>query len=702
MGGDALIHFKDFSLTYKDQTNQALSNITLTIHKGECVVLTGASGCGKSSLLRVINHLVPTVFEGEIQGEFYIDGLSDGNPSQFVGSVLQDSKAGFLFQDLKEECIFPMQCSRIEKQEIFQLLQKTVTSNKSLFSNTDSLYLSYGQAQLLSILIQTMKKAKIIVMDEPSANLDLIEIKNLIAYIQALKQQGYTIVIAEHRVHFFNDVKDRTIYMQKGRIVSLEDTYLLRNHTFSFQNDTRFVPSTNWLCIENLNFSYREKKVLQDINLTIPSNQVIGVVGLNGVGKSTFGKVLSGLCKTKNIKVKRNQKDCSKKDLIANSFYCMQDAYKQMVTATLEDEIRLQDRSLSKAQIMDLLKSVGLDAYISNNPATLSGGQVQRLSILLAYISKKQLIILDEPTSGLDYMSMMVVIELIKKMKQQNKLIFVISHDMEFLSYCMDSYLLMDCNGNANYSQCNNQQDFTKMIQRIEQTKQKKDDIQETTYTFHASINPIVNVICFFAIVNAIFIYPYNVSSIYLFILTSCILAINRNFKRIGKGLLIYSVIFAIKPVFPLSLQVVIEIFVLRGICANMAFCNITDHTTLLELIDAFSYASLSDYILLPLVCMIRIFPTFAYDAKVCLQSLKTRGLFTFKNPIKCVTYILVPLIHALLRTSENLASGIITKGMEIGGKRTMVCNVAFHVSDALIIVLFYMMYAILILGGIR
>ncbi|MGY3723814.1 ABC-type glutathione transport system ATPase component, contains duplicated ATPase domain [Granulicatella balaenopterae] len=709
-----MIKFKDFSLFYEGGNEASLKNIHLEIAEGEFILLTGLSGCGKTSLLRVINGLYPNVYEGKNEGEFSIslDGQKTSS-SNLIGSVLQDSKSGFLFTELSSECIFPAQCILRDKKEIFAEFNELSHKHQSLFKNSDTLRLSAGQAQLLSILSQQMKKAKIIVMDEPSANLDLIEIVKLQGYLAKLKSEGFTIIIAEHRVHFFESLADRIIYLEHGEITDHYQEYSIRNKDVHFSKASAKRGALATLDILNLNYSYKQKAVLKDINITVNSGDVLGVVGNNGCGKSTFAKVICGLLKEKNEIIAIDGEIVSEKALRENFYYCMQDAYKQMVASSVKEEILLQNPNLTTEEVVALLQEVGLVDYIDQHPARLSGGQVQRLSILLAYISDSKVVVLDEPTSGLDYHHMLKVVALIKKMKVQNRFIFIISHDMEFLSYILDAYLFIDDQGRITFKELQDSVDFQQMMTKllgIEKSHSSSDGVEYANRKIEEVINgkiglsmmnPIVNISVFFALVNAIFMYPYYLSSVYLLLLLMIVLALNKNVTLMIKALISYSVIYILKGYFPISLQVIIEIFLLRGICANFAFKNITRSASLLRIIEAFHQAKLTDYLLLPLVCMLRIFPTFKYDVEICFMSLKTRKLINSKNSISIWNYMIVPLIHALIRTAENLATGIATKGMTIGAKRTVVTGVSFRFYDVLVLVLFFMIYLLLILGGV-
>ena len=219
-----MIRIEDVSFRYSNSKDDALEHITLHIHKGEFVVLLGSSGCGKTTITRLINRLVPEFFEGELEGKIYIDGQDTSDMdiqdlAGIVGSVFQDPRSQFFATDTTAEIAFSCEnvglpreelCCRIERAA--NDLQITRLLERSIFE------LSSGEKQSIAIASVYALSPKILVLDEPSANLDSATTQHLMKILDSLKKQGYTIVISEHRVHYLKDIADRAILIENGKI----------------------------------------------------------------------------------------------------------------------------------------------------------------------------------------------------------------------------------------------------------------------------------------------------------------------------------------------------------------------------------------------------------------------------------------------------------------------------------------------------
>ena len=435
-----MIEFKDFSFAYEGEKEPTLKNINLKIETGECVVLTGLSGCGKTTLLRVINGLCPSVFQGIVTGSFKTDFYDYKNScaglnSKYVGSILQNPKSGFLFSNAEDECKYSSKCIGNSKKEIEEKITLLKDKYTDLLLHENILNLSSGEAQTLSVLSSFIKMPKIVVMDEPTANLDINEIDELKKHIKELKKNNKTIVIAEHRVGYLKDICDKVYVMQDGVLIN-DDKFVVRSENIFFSKNIETFASKSNETLELLNLSYyiKNKEVLKNISLSIKSNKVTAIIGRNGSGKSTLGKLITGLINNDKAIFAFDNKILSKNERINNSYFCMQDSYHQMVTASVKDEILLQNNKLSDLEIHNLLRMVDMDGLENRHPSKLSGGEALRLAVLLAYISQNKIVILDEPTSGLDFKRMNNICLLINKMRAEGRYVIIISHDLELLS----------------------------------------------------------------------------------------------------------------------------------------------------------------------------------------------------------------------------------------------------------------------------
>ena len=465
-----MIDIKDVSFSYGGKDVKALNQVSLHIGKGECVLLVGLSGCGKTTLTRLLNGLVPSFYEGKLSGEVLIEGkpvseYKDGSLSQKVGSVFQNPRSQFFNVDTTGEIAFGCENIGISHEQILDRVSKaSYDLEMGGLMNRDIFSLSGGEKQLVAIASVYAMNPDIYVMDEPSANLDMEVTERLKKIITLLKRQGKTIIIAEHRIAYLRDLVDRIVYMKNASIIreysrkaflALSDNECKKMGLRAVFPERLGIKSPDRICpievllTENLAVSYSKREpLIASISTTAHAGEVIGIIGRNGQGKSTFAKCVCGLLKEAAGKIIVNGSPLSLKQRAGKIYLVMQEPGYQLFADSVEKELRVsfehKKSEADKERAEQLLEQLGLSEKKERHPLSLSGGEKQRLSVAAALMQAAHIFFLDEPTSGLDLENMNRVSALLSDLRSEGKTVFVITHDYEFLLNTCDRVLWLD------------------------------------------------------------------------------------------------------------------------------------------------------------------------------------------------------------------------------------------------------------------
>lgn len=380
--------------------------------------------------------------------------------------MFQNPRSQFFNVDTTGELAFGCENLGMEETEIFRRMDKTVADfhieqlmHRSIFA------LSGGQKQKIACASVSVMGPEVYVMDEPSSNLDILSIRDLKKVIADWKAKGKTVVIAEHRLYYLMDVVDRIIYIQRGRIVFdmtkaafLEMKASERNalglravSISSLKSLSGALDSGDSIKIEGLSFSYDRRHTLAIPSLELPKNATIGVVGVNGAGKTTFARCLCGLERSAKGRLIYNSQPYNAKQRLKLCYMVMQDVNRQLFTESVLDEILLSMDTEDVAMAEQILLSLNLLDKKELHPMALSGGEKQRVAIGSATASGNEIILFDEPTSGLDYRHMLDVADNLARLREAGKTLFVISHDPELI-YRACNYIVFIEDGRVKWS----------------------------------------------------------------------------------------------------------------------------------------------------------------------------------------------------------------------------------------------------------
>lgn len=454
-----MIQIQDISFEYKKEQG-TLSHIDLNIHQGECIVLIGESGCGKTTVTKLVNGLIPHFVEGgTLFGRAIVNGMEVAKTEMYrlaeqVGSVFQNPKSQFFNIDSDSEIAFGLENAGVEPKKIKERYNATVSTLKiqSLLGR-NIFSMSGGEKQSLAFASVYAMNPSIFVLDEPTANLDADAIDTLRQQIIQIKKEGRTVVIAEHRLYFLMDLIDRAIFIQKGRIArifsreefrSLADEQRIKMGLRSLIHPVLDLPpaappgAQESLSVENISCAFDQQPVFSSISFSAKRGEVLGIVGHNGAGKTTLMRCLCGLLKEVHGTVRLDGQRLKAKQRNKASFCVMQDVNHQLFSDSVWNECALAQPDCPPEQIEEVLRSFDLLDLKDRHPMALSGGQKQRLAVATAILSNKDVLVFDEPTSGLDYRRMLEVSNMIRELKTENKVIIIVSHDFEFLNQTCD------------------------------------------------------------------------------------------------------------------------------------------------------------------------------------------------------------------------------------------------------------------------
>lgn len=413
--------------------------------------------------MRLINGLIPHFYPGALSGDILIDGGSVKERELYdtaliIGTVFQNPRTQFYNVDTTGELAFGCENRGLPEQEIYTRIDRTVAHFRMASLMDRNIFrLSDGEKQKIACASVNVSEPKIILLDEPSANLDYTATLMLRELILRWKAEGKTIIAAEHRIAYLWDIIDRAVVLRDGEIVEeftgngkeeLTQNQLtqmgLRTTVMEspaeMQMDS-FREGDRPITLRNFHFAYHgEKKNIVDIPmLQIAAGQITAIVGANGAGKTSFLNCLCGLEKRCKGTLEYEGKLYDSKSRKKLCFMVMQDTGNQLFTESVLDEVLIslkKGTANEKETAMEIIRNLDLADFADRHPQSLSGGQKQRLAIACALASGRELLLLDEPTSGLDYAHMKETAALLEKLRSMGTTILVVTHDSELIRAC--------------------------------------------------------------------------------------------------------------------------------------------------------------------------------------------------------------------------------------------------------------------------
>lgn len=458
---------------------EALKDVDLSADAGSLTLVCGASGCGKSTLMKALTGLVPQMTPGELDGVVRINGrnLADvalTDVGHLCSSVFQNPRTQFFCDTVAEELAF---CGENYGRERATLRQQSERAAKlmgiSHLMERKLTTLSGGQLQKVALACALASGAPVLLADEPTSNLDPAAISEVRAALKALKEQGLTIVVVEHRLHFLRGLADQVLLMESGRVTrrwngaeffSMDqaqcrslglrtlvdpgppETWVAAGQAGRQENREATSTQVRLSC-RGLSFAYGTSPVFEGLDADFPAGQITCIAGANGVGKTTLVRVLCGLAAPSSGTISLDGVPASRKTRRSACALVMQDTGRQLFSDTLAGELTIGASHASGQSGEQLLADFDLANLGERHPLSLSGGQKQRLVIAAARATGRPIVILDEPTSGVDARHLDSITATLRRIADEGAAVVVVTHDGEFAAACADRLITLTATG---------------------------------------------------------------------------------------------------------------------------------------------------------------------------------------------------------------------------------------------------------------
>lgn len=473
-----MIELEQISYTYPHTAQKALDHLSFSIPRGKCVLVTGPSGAGKTTLCLASAGILHHEYGGKKEGTVTLDGKevstfgSLSEVARTLGIVFDDAEAQMIFTTVEEEILSALEYRGLEaavvEQRLSTIMEKTHLTE---LRNRSPHHLSGGQKQRVALAATLALGNDILILDEPTSELDERATSRIVEILRNLKNEGRTILLVEHKFEHFRDMVDILVVMENGRISAMgkpEDVFSderirkivvadfsgIRSGTNdkTAENSPGKNPDTlPIISVKDLVFSYDKVQALDTISLTIAAGEFIAIVGENGSGKTTLVKHFNGLLMPESGTVTIAGKDTrvsSTTELSRQVGLVFQNPDHMFFADTVYDEVAFGLKNLGITDmdviIRAALEEVNLGHTRALYPRWLSRGERQRLAIACVIAMQPRIIVLDEPTTGLDGNEARLVMEVLKRLQQKGHTIVIITHNREIAGNCADRILRMD------------------------------------------------------------------------------------------------------------------------------------------------------------------------------------------------------------------------------------------------------------------
>lgn len=699
----------EFEFQYAEEKQLTLQKVGGSIPAGRCVVLCGGSGCGKSTLLRCINGLIPQFYEGELRGFCRLNGqdtagLRIGEIGELAASVFQDPRSQFFTVNSSNEVAFglenhglPQDKIRRRVDEAFRIFHLERLKDRNVYE------LSSGERQLISILSAWAMDTDIFLLDEPTANLDFAATQQLKEILLALKKQGKTLLLSEHRLYYLADIADEFWVMADGEIkgkntaaeakaFSAEQRQTLSLRTFDLAEITvpekEPLPKTapTALAVSEVRYTYGRKAgdTLSGVSFSVLEHEIVGLVGANGCGKTTIGKLIAGLYRPSGGRIMLFGKPQNPKQLQKQVLFILQEAEFQFFTGSVLHELQYGHAVTTEA----LLKSMDMWDCRNRHPFSLSGGQMQRLTLMMAYLSDKPIVILDEPTAGQDAESLEQCAALIREMRKE-KTVLIITHDPELIAGVCDRCIGLS----GGQVEAEFPVSTAHELQAIQQYMERFHPAELSPEKQHKELfHPATKLLYWLTLL--VVISTSNNHLVYaayaaLILLT----AADGWFGTALAGGMSFGLLWAANALLPGTVFSFMLVLFPRIIAVDISMRTLIGRNEASRTLAALRNLHLPERLIMIVAVIFRFFPVLSGDMKLLRQSIRTRGAFA--TPLQklralpsYIEILTVPMALRVIRIAETLSASAETRGIDLTRRKSNYLSLRFSAWDAVFCVL--------------
>lgn len=443
------IEFQHISFQYSDGNELVLRDINASIPYGSITLLTGRTGVGKTTLLRILTRVIPEDVPGIIHGNILVDGETIAKQSvvdiaKKVGFVMQDPECQIFHETVHDELLFGMENISIPKNEAYER-EKEALDKIKIGQDRKNKTLSGGQKAMLITQSVLLMHQNILILDEPLANLDLENALKLLNFLKHEAEKGKAIIICEHRTSLVLPYCDNIYHIEDGMMLEGTGDYDKPFSSVPKNVKQEITEEKHILKAKNITKKFDDQTILDGLNLTLKPKTITVILGTNGQGKTTLLNTLSGQSKIKKNEGTIDQSVCRKigsRKWFKNIGVVFQNPTYELFSSSVRKELCFH--SYSQEFAMDMGRRLKLEYLYDRHPQSLSEGEKRRLTIACALARKPSILFLDEPTVGQDRKSLETIIEtLLEYVKQYDASIYLVTHDEQAAKALADeSYIL--------------------------------------------------------------------------------------------------------------------------------------------------------------------------------------------------------------------------------------------------------------------